>query len=301
MLLDEIVEPIENFKAYSWRIERTVQTGQNNQIPQGQYYDTNAAGTNIYGGDAENPHHLISGFSYADLIKFFFTVYRAEISLNYTIQNKKTSREYNWQSQAYDYESFTNNITYTKNIVYHFANGSNATPNPNPDIALPHERACKDYGFGSNTWSLPPTADPNQWSGIRNIENISFLKPLVCTYNNSLSLALQFLSSYTPSPTEPDFLKRTTTIIDDVTFQYDNQGIERNPIKYLDFTATWVNSAGDTIKEWTGGKIPVGYNGWSQSGEYNESEILSASGSINYKFTSFDFNPIAPGNIEISI
>ena len=300
MLLNEIIEPIESFKSYSFGIDRTIQTGQNNNIAPGQFYDTNAAGQNIYGGDAGNARHYLQGFSYADFLKFWFTIYRAEIFLNYNIQNKKTERTWNFNTSSYDDTSFVNNIFYSKNVIYHFASGSYTNPDPNPEIYTPIERTCKDFGNGSNTWDLIPTIEPNLWAGSRNVENVNFNEATVLNFNNSLSLGLNFNSTYTPNPTEPDFLKRTSTFIGNVAFQYDNNGIEKNPIKYLDFTATWETTTGQIIKEWTGGKIPVGYNGWTETkGGFNQSEILSAAGSINYKFTSFDFLPTAPTLIQV--
>jgi len=107
--------------------------------------------------------------------------------------------------------------------------------------------------------------------------------------NNDLALQVNFWhSNVSPSPLS-EFYDRNLIYLGQTSQQYDLNGDVKDPVKYIDFSATWETSQGETIKEWTGGKIPIGQQGWIEGNEpYQSKQTNNAQGTVNYKFISFD-------------
>lgn len=290
MLLSEIEEPLAPFAAYSYKIDHSLQNPL--IFERGENYDPIAQGPNIYGGDESNPRQYLQGLNYRELLKFWFTVYRAEIEIDYTINSINKKREWNADTLQFDYEQSNTIVNHTRNLKYHFTKKDSSIiqpePNPDPLIFMPPKRACLGVSQDHEYYFLP-TEEPNIYEGLRIKEQNNFLIrfPEKLEDDELMSLPIDFNHTLvSPSPTLPPF-ERNLIRLGGPTGRFFNE-VEVNPVKYLNFTATWQDSTGEIIKSWLAGKMPIGQNAYVNQGEpYNYAETISASGEINFKFTSF--------------
>ena len=279
MLLNDIIQPIPKFAAYNFRLDLALQ----NPTIAEQSQDFTQFG-NVY---SDNFYQYLNNLTYADLLRFWFTIYRLEIDINYSVNSTNTEQSYNSATDTYEYISQNTNVSLQKNIIYHFTKPA-TTADPNPDIFLPNERTCVGFN-GQNTTSIIPTISPNVIVGLRQKEIYSLTAPKAVLINNDLALQVNFWhSNVSPSPLS-EFYDRNLIYLGQTSQQYDLNGDVKDPVKYIDFSATWETSQGETIKEWTGGKIPIGQQGWIEGNEpYQSKQTNNAQGTVNYKFISFD-------------
>ena len=89
-----------------------------------------------------------------------------------------------------------------------------------------------------------------------------------------------------------EYYDRNTILLGQTAQQY-RDGVLRDPVKYIDFSVTWETSEGEILKQWTNGKIAIGQMGWSGQNEpYQSKQTNSATGSVNFKFISFECEPV---------
>lgn len=291
MLLSEIIQPIHSFAAYSFIIDRSLQNPPIHELSEN--YDTVAQGPNIYGGDESRGEQYLQGLNYRELLKFWFTVYRVEIEIDYSVNSINKKREWNADTMQYDYEQSNTIVNHTRNLKYHFTKKDSSIiqpePNPDPLIFMPPNRACLGVGRDHEYYFLP-TEEPNIYEGLRIKEQNNFLIrfPEKLEDDELMSLPIYFNHTLvSPSPSLPPF-ERNLIRLGAPTGRYFND-VEVNPVKYLKFTATWQDSTGKIIKRWLAGKIPIGQNAYISQGEpYNFAETISATGEVHFKFTSFE-------------
>ena len=296
MLLNDIEQPIPRFSAYNFRLDRALQRPIDGELSLDNPYDANRDNGGIY---TDNNYQFLQGFTYNELLKFWFTIYKLEVDINYSVDSTNVDQEYISATDSYEYSSQDTNVSLQKKIIYHFTKASSAytTENANPEILLPHERTCQPFN-GVNSSNLEygttiiPTIEPNVYNEQRTQELYSLTEPRAVKLNNSLSLMLNF-SSFNISPNAfTEYYDRNTILLGQTGQEY-RDGVLRDPVKYIDFSVTWENSEGEILKDWTDGKIAIGQMGWGGQNEpYQSKQTNSATGSVNFKFISFRCEPV---------